>query len=251
MDQVFGQAVLKKEPFSPTKPFTEVFGDSEEVISLQDASYEVSNIDGLFENLMVTADGLYCMDYEWVFDFPIPAGFVRYRNLVYFYYKYEGLMEYENAAQFLKEFGLDEKLAETYASMEVSFQTWVHGDGTQGYMGNYKQRLVTLEELKAQEKELAQARERINQLQAEVEERNIQVKKDQEILRLTNNHVTNLEVMIKDLRHEIDELGKLATYLNGHEALVFKMRRKLGQQVNKAFPKGTRKRKILNYSLIQ
>ena len=248
MDQVFGQAVLKKEPFSPTKPFTEVFGDSEEVISLQDASYEVSNIDGLFENLMVTADGLYCMDYEWVFDFPIPAGFVRYRNLVYFYYKYEGLIEYENAAQFLKEFGLDEKLAETYASMEVSFQTWVHGDGTQGYMGNYKQRLVTLEELKAQEKELAQARERINQLQAEVEERNIQVKKDQEILRLTNNHVTNLEVMIKDLRHEIDELGKLATYLNGHEALVFKMRRKLGQQVNKAFPKGTRKRKILNYS---
>ena len=89
------------------------------------------------------------MDYEWVFDFPIPSGFVRYRNLVYFYYKYEGLMEYENATQFLKEFGMDEKLAETYASMEVAFQTWVHGDGTQGYLGNYKQRLVTLEELKA------------------------------------------------------------------------------------------------------
>ena len=53
--------------------------------------------------------------------------------------------------------------------------------------------------------------------------------------------------MIKDLRHEIDELGKLATYLNGHEALVFKARRKLGAQVNKAFPRGTRKRKILNY----
>ncbi len=40
-------------------------------------------------------------------------------------------------------------------------------------MGNYKQRLVTLEELKAQEKELDQARERINQLQEEVEERNL------------------------------------------------------------------------------
>ena len=53
--------------------------------------------------------------------------------------------------------------------------------------------------------------------------------------------------MIKDLRHEIDELGKLATYLNGHEAAVYKLRRKLGVQVNKAFPKGTRKRKVLNY----
>ena len=42
------------------------------------------------------------------------------------------------------------------------------------------------------------------------------------------------------------ELGKLATYLNGHEALVFKARRKLGAQVNKAFPRGTRKRKILS-----
>ena len=40
--------------------------------------------------------------------------------------------------------------------------------------------------------------------------------------------MTNLEVMIKDLRHEVNELGKLATYLNGHEALVFKMRRKTG-----------------------
>ena len=144
MDRVFGQAVLKKEPFTPTDQFKEVFGDSEEILSLQDTSYEVSNIDGLFENLMETQDGLYCLDYEWVFDFPIPAGFIRYRNLVYFYYKYEGLLDYENAVQFLSEFGMDEKLAEIYASMEVAFQTWVHGDGTQGYMGNDKQRLMTL-----------------------------------------------------------------------------------------------------------
>lgn len=261
MEQVFSKAALRPESFYVTPEFLEVFGrnpaeDSQDSASgeleqqlsaLSDASYAVSNIDGLFENLMVSGGKLYCLDYEWVFDFPVPAGFVRYRNLVYFYYKYEGLMDYENAADFLKEFGIGEELSGLYAAMEESFQSWVHGDGTQGYMGNYKQRLVTLEELKAQEKELDQARERINQLQEEVEERNIQVKKDQEILRLTNNHVKNLEIMIKDLRHEIDELGKLATYLNGHEAAVYKLRRKLGVQVNKAFPKGTRKRKVLNY----
>ena len=54
IDQIFGQAVLKNEPFAPTDPFKEVFGDSEDVLSLQDTSYEVSNIDGLFENLMET-----------------------------------------------------------------------------------------------------------------------------------------------------------------------------------------------------
>ena len=49
MDRVFGQAVLKKEPFTPTDRFKEVFGDSEEILSLQDTSYEVSNIDGLLK----------------------------------------------------------------------------------------------------------------------------------------------------------------------------------------------------------
>ena len=77
-----------------------------------------------------------------------------------------------------------------------------------------------------------------------MEEKNLQIRKEQEVQRLTNNHVANLEVMIRDLRHEIDELGKLATYLNGHEALIFKLRRKLGNGVNRVFPKGTRKRKI-------
>ena len=65
--------------------------------------------------------------------------------------------------------------------------------------------------------------ERIVVLQEEEEDRNITIKKDQEILRLTNNHVANLEIIIKDLRHEIDEMGKTMTYLNGHEALIYKV----------------------------
>ena len=104
-----------------------------------------------------------------------------------------------------------------------------------------------MEELRQADQGLAREKDRINQLQAEVEEKNLQIRKEQEVQRLTNNHVANLEVMIRDLRHEIDELGKLATYLNGHEALIFKLRRKLGNGVNRVFPKGTRKRKILNY----
>ena len=61
-------------PFSVTPEFTRTFGP---VPDFDDFSYKVSNIDGLFENLMITeTDGdeqLYCLDYEWVFDFPVPA----------------------------------------------------------------------------------------------------------------------------------------------------------------------------------
>ena len=80
---------------------------------------------------------------------------------------------------------------------------------------------TSLGELMKTDEELTKARDRIHALQAEVEEKNFQIRKEQEVQRLTNNHVANLEVMIKDLRHEIDELGRLATYLNGHEALIF------------------------------
>ena len=244
MDLVFAVPEEQTGPFKVTPEFTEVFG---EVPELSDRAYRASNIDGLFENLMEVDGRIYCLDYEWVFDFPVPAGFVQYRNLAYFYYKYQRQMVYVSLEEFLGEFGVSRELAGVYGAMEQAFQAYVHGDGNQGYLANYQQKVTTLEELKAADGELSRARERINQLQAEVEEKNQQIRKEQEVQRLTNNHVANLEVMIKDLRHEIDELGKLATYLNGHEALVFKARRKLGAQVNKAFPKGTRKRKVLNY----
>ena len=249
LDRVLGKAEKTAEGFQPTEGFKEVFG---ETVPLKDASYAVSNVDGLFENIIETEDGLVCLDYEWVFDFPIPAGFIKYRLLFYFYRAHAGLLEELGCAsqeEFLKEFGIGKDLAAVYAGMEEAFQAWVHGDASQGILANYVQKTTSLSELKTRDAELARAKDRILQLQAEVEEKNLQIRKEQEVQRLTNNHVANLEIMIKDLRHEIDELGKLASYLNRHEALIFKGRRKLGAAANRVFPKGTRKRKVLDYGI--
>lgn len=59
--------------------------------------------------------------------------------------------------------------------------------------------------------------------------------------------MTNLEVIISNLRHENEELGKALTYYHKHEAVIFKVRRKLGEAFNKKFPKGSLKRKKLSY----
>ena len=129
--------------------------------------------------------------------FRFRAGFVRYRNLAYFYYKYSSLMSYRSLEEFLGEFGVGRELADVYGAMERAFQAYVHGDGDQGYLANFLQKVTTLKELSEADGELARARERINQLQAEVEEKNLQIRKEQEVQSLTNNHVTNLEVMIR------------------------------------------------------
>ena len=53
--------------------------------------------------------------------------------------------------------------------------------------------------------------------------------------------------MIQNLRNEIDEMGKTLTYLNGHEAIYYKIRRKLAQKFNEKYPKGTVQRKKMSY----
>lgn len=243
MKMLFDVPEAQLRPFEVTPEFTEVFGD---IPKLEDASYKVSNIDGLFENIMVVEGTLYCLDYEWIFDFPVPAHFVQYRNLAYFYYRYEGLLDYAGLEAFLLEFSVSREMAAIYSSMEQAFQAYVHGDGGQGCLGAYQQKVTTLDEVRENGRELLKARDRINQLQDEVEERNLHIQKEQELKRLTNNHVANLEVMIGDLRREIDELGRLATYLGSHEALAYKVRRGLGARAGRIFPKGTKKRRILD-----
>lgn len=230
--------------FQVTDDFTAVFG---QIPPLKDQAYTVSNVDGLFENVMASGDSFYIMDYEWVFTFPIPAHFVQYRNLSYFYHKYKSLLSSQSMDDFLNEFGISHQMAEVYEAMERGFQAYVHGSGEDAYLANYLQPVKSLEELAETDGELLRAKDRIMQLQAEVEEKNLTIRKIQEVQRLTNNHVANLEVMIGDLRREIGEMSGTLAYLNRHEAIVFKVKRKLGQGVNRIFPKGTRKRKVLKY----
>ena len=122
-------------PFVITDRLTEVFGP---VPKFQDQAMAVSNIDALLENILVTEKGWYFLDYEWVYDFPVPLGFVKYRILFYFYRKYASLMEYAGPEEFLKEFGMDEELLEAYGDMETAFQSYVHGDNQDLYLLNYR-----------------------------------------------------------------------------------------------------------------
>ena len=237
--------------FHVTPEFKEVFASAGEPVEVEEGgpSYAASNIDALFENMLVTEEGVYALDYEWVFLFPVPAGFVKYRTLHYFYRQFKSIIgeKFGDQASFLKEFGIEEKLLPLYEKMERSFQEYVHGENQRTYQEDFMVKTKTLTELKQVDRELERARERLSQLRAEIAEKDTALKKVQEVQRLTNNHVANLEVIIADLRREIGEMGKTLTYLNRHEAVIFKIRRKIGQAFNRAYPKGTRKRKILGY----
>ncbi len=252
LDQVMQVEASCRQPFTVTPEFLEVFGQPEDGAGwtvLDGAeSLRISNIDALFENILLTEDGMYCLDYEWVFSFPIPEEFIRYRILFYFYRQYQSLLtSYEAVGQWLSEFGITSQKAELFKAMEKAFQQYVHGENQQIYLGNYMVGTRNARDMARIEGDLERAKERLEHLKLQNDEKYATIRKMTEVQRLTNNHVTNLEIIIKDLRHEIDEMGKTLTYLNGHEAVIFKVRRKLGEKFNKMYPKGSVKRKKLSY----
>lgn len=249
MKYLFDVSLEYAEPFHVTPEFTEVFGEAAWLLEHENRSitYAVSNVDALFDNIMIMKDGLYCLDYEWVFQFPVPADFIKYRTLYYFYEKYNSLMGYDTCEHFLEEFEIAPEAASGYFAMERCFQDYVHGENQKIYLENFLVDTKGAKELYRMEGELNRTREHVEQLKLRLKEKDMNIRKLQEVSRLTNNHVTNLEIINKDLRHEIDELGKTLTYLNSHESFVFKIRRKLGRKFNERFPKGSSERKQLSY----
>ena len=47
---------------------------------------ETADIDLIFSNILLTEDGKrHVLDYEWTFEFPVPAGFLAYRAIHYYF----------------------------------------------------------------------------------------------------------------------------------------------------------------------
>ncbi len=260
MDQVLEVRKTSRMPFALTSEFLEVFGrtggrqTSEEKeqefndLFAGQECLEISNIDALFENILLTADGMYCLDYEWVFPFPIPVRFIQYRILFYFYRQYHSILTACSSVEdWLLKFDITESEQQVFQEMERSFQQYVHGENQQIFLENYLVKTKNARDLAKVDGELERTRERLEQIKLQLKEKDAAIRKMTEVQRLTNNHVTNLEIMIKDLRHEVEEEGKTLSYLNRHEALIFKVRRKMGEKFNERYPRGTVKRKKLSY----
>lgn len=115
LDKVFDYKEAPR-PFVMTEEFKRIFGDIE--IPEGELAYSVANIDSNFDNFMVSGDKTYCIDYEWIFDFPVPVRFVKYRTLFY-----------AGASNVLDRFGYTEEDIRMFHSMEVAFQQYVSGEG--------------------------------------------------------------------------------------------------------------------------
>ncbi|WP_321385448.1 hypothetical protein [uncultured Enterococcus sp.] len=110
-----GEAV---HSFVKTEAFIETFGD----VEIEEAlSAEVTNIDMVLNNVIL-GEKWTIIDYEWTFDFPIPANFVIYRILHYFINSspFKSLLD---EMELYEQAGISDIEQAVFADMERHFQS--------------------------------------------------------------------------------------------------------------------------------
>lgn len=103
-----------------------------------------TNVDLIFSNLILTNEKeIYCIDNEWVYDFPIPYEYVLWRALSQLYVKYIIYLRGSfSMNEFLVELGLNCENFDVYAKMESSYS---QGIWAVDYRHNYRKPTVTMD----------------------------------------------------------------------------------------------------------
>ncbi len=116
--------IHEKEPFKKTQEFIDVFGDVKLRLDLKSA--EVSNIDFVPANIILSGDRVSVIDYEWTFTFPVPSQFLVYR-MIFYYLKLNDKREILKNRNFYEKAGITEDDIKAYVEMEHNFQQYILG----------------------------------------------------------------------------------------------------------------------------
>ena len=112
------------ETFRMTPDFVRVFGNVNFTKTYRSGT--VNNIDLVLDNIVLTSEKSYILDYEWTFPFPIPFEYIAYRVVHYYVYrniKCQDLLD----NGFLDVLKLDAEEQNIFKNMEENFQKYVTG----------------------------------------------------------------------------------------------------------------------------
>lgn len=110
------------EDFEKTDVFVEMFGNEFDFIGRK--CMKVSDVDLIFQNLVIRNGKWEILDYEWSYAVPIPVDFIIYRALHY----YEAGQRHEKLKQVCNIFrfcGIRQDECKVYEKMEEHFQSYL------------------------------------------------------------------------------------------------------------------------------
>ncbi len=114
--------------FKETKEFNELFG-SHPYLDYDRRAVTRCNLDCNFDNFGKKDGYIYCFDYEWAVDFPVPIDYLKVRTLRFLYEsrQHELSQKFGRLENFIFAFGFIPEEYNVYTRMEEAFQQYVHG----------------------------------------------------------------------------------------------------------------------------
>ncbi len=118
------QNLHSTDTFIKTPEFVQVFGDVE--LTGEYSCAKMSNIDLVPANILILKDRQVVIDYEWTFDFPVPADFILYR-MIHYYLESDGKRRVLKDRDFYGKAGITQEELDVYGEMERNFQKYMQG----------------------------------------------------------------------------------------------------------------------------
>lgn len=118
---------IPEEVFADSREFAAVFGSHPQLNGK--TAYRKLDIDLTLDNLILTENGEYkIIDYEWIFDFPVPVEFMYYRAVLALYVRNgRELNAFVSKDSLFEFFGISESDTKIYESMNADFDSYTSG----------------------------------------------------------------------------------------------------------------------------
>lgn len=208
---------------------------------------ECYNLDCTFQNVIVSKGKLYIIDSEWISDDTTEVDFLRYRILKYFWKACKQYLSYNTFRDMVRNFDIGFMDSERYEAAENEFQSRVHENINNLDVLKYEELNPSYSKLYFVKTELERVRTQLERITGENNIIDYQTNKQNEIIRLTNVHVNNLEKTIENLQDQIKALTESNTILYRREAFLYKVVRKLKSLSQRFLPPETVRSKIAKY----
>ena len=130
---------------------------------------------------------------------------------------------------------------------EQEFQEEVHGESEESNVWAYRSQRFSPENFQKQKEEIQEKERIIAHLQEDIKDKDVSLRKEREVLRLTQVHVGNLEKVITTHERDIAQLQTEKAYFEKNQSLLSRIKRKVSSAFNRRFPEDSKRRLILYY----
>nr|AAK27848.2 putative glycosyltransferase [Aneurinibacillus thermoaerophilus] len=264
-----GLGVYETDEFLSSRDFLTFFGEDISIGTTK--CLPISNIDLTFDNVLLDGqENWSIIDYEWVFEFPIPIDYIFFRSVMEFIGKNkEVLIGFVEVSDIFKYFHFSNEILTHFEKMEQRFQDYVFGSKKvfsindkylkqQNSLSDLQQKLHNKEEdILNLQQELCSKEEILSNLQQELSnkevvlsEKNALILRQQESIAKLNKNITELKNTINNKEGHIELLLEQERILhNITNSWEWRLVKKFHRVRDGIFPKGTKRRLLTKLAL--